>query len=100
MARRPGDSSWHPSGRRGLGFDTFPGRLCPKAEAYRSFLNIDGGTIMNDVPGEEVDANSGLVMVVDFSFDEAIDDGALADSAVPQEHNFVLLVGQAAAVEL
>ena len=92
MARTPRDSSLHLSGRQGQGFDTFLARLYPKAEAYTSFLDADRGTVVEDVSGEEVDANSGLIMVINFSFDESIDDGTLADTAIPQEHNFILLV--------
>lgn len=39
-------------------------------------------------------------MEVDFPLDEAVDDGALADAAVPQEDDLVLLLREAAAVEL
>lgn len=37
------------------------------------------------------------MLLVDFCLDEAIDDGALADSAVPEEDYFVLEGSEAAA---
>ena len=39
-------------------------------------------------------------MEVDFPLDEAVDDRALADPAVPQQDDLVLKLREAAAVEL